>query len=247
VKLVLGQSQTCFGQALSEESEGAILNVDLSARLPRAAYRRSLVDKQLMTGHMRLDLARPLTQGNLIVFKGERATGKSHLAMQTVKQFINEDRQRNHAIYVGLNSQAGLELINELEKAGTPKENLLSIGVADETSIAAGEFLFAPKAALHALHKLKEHVASTKNLSCNVLFVFDHVLLHQSKEVYVYGAAGQPQSPVNVINELMEQTGVFPVDGSCVTSIMILDTESTSEQFSASEKKIIDHIESIAD
>merc|ERR1711957_162623 len=85
-----------FGEALSEGSEGSTLSVDLSARLPKAHYRRSLVNKQLITGHMRLDLARPLTQGNLIVFKGERATGKTHLAMQTVKQFIDEDRQRNH-------------------------------------------------------------------------------------------------------------------------------------------------------
>lgn len=119
--------------------------------------------------------------------------------------------------------------------------------MADESSAAAGEFLFAPKAALHALQKLKDHVRETKNLNCNVLFVFDHVLLHQAKESHVYTAAQQALSPINVISELMEQTGVFPTDGSSVTSIMILDTESTSEQWTMSEKKIIDHIESIAD
>ena len=61
---------------------------------------------------MRLDLSRPLTQGNLIVFKGERATGKTHLAMNAVKEFIKEDPDRHHAIFVSLNSQSGNDLLH---------------------------------------------------------------------------------------------------------------------------------------
>jgi F0F1-type ATP synthase alpha subunit len=49
---------------------------------------RSLVTKQLFTGHTRLDLAQPLSQGNVIMFKGERNLGKTRLAVNTINQFL---------------------------------------------------------------------------------------------------------------------------------------------------------------
>jgi F0F1-type ATP synthase alpha subunit len=62
---------------------------------------RSLVTKQLFTGHTRLDLAQPLSQGNVIMFKGERNLGKTRLAVNTINQFLQEN-DSNRAIYVGL-------------------------------------------------------------------------------------------------------------------------------------------------
>jgi F0F1-type ATP synthase alpha subunit len=62
---------------------------------------RSLVVKQLFTGHTRLDLAQPLSQGNLIMFKGERNLGKTRLAVNTINHFLQEN-EKNRAIYVGL-------------------------------------------------------------------------------------------------------------------------------------------------
>jgi F0F1-type ATP synthase alpha subunit len=49
---------------------------------------RSLVTRQLFTGHTRLDLAQPLSQGNVIMFKGERNLGKTRLAVNTINQFL---------------------------------------------------------------------------------------------------------------------------------------------------------------
>ena len=60
-----------------------------------------MVKNQLMTGHMRLDLAQPLTQGNVILFKGERNLGKTRLAINTISQFLQQS-DSNRAIYVGL-------------------------------------------------------------------------------------------------------------------------------------------------
>ena len=82
--------------------------------------------------------------------------------------------------------------------------NCVCIGVKDESSAAVGEFLFAPTAALHALEKLKEHITASKKRNSKVLIVFDQVVLHQFKERHVFAAADQPQSPVNIINEIME-------------------------------------------
>jgi F0F1-type ATP synthase alpha subunit len=62
---------------------------------------RSLVTKQLFTGHTRLDLAQPLSQGNVIMFKGERNLGKTRLAVNTINQFLQEN-DSNRAIYVDL-------------------------------------------------------------------------------------------------------------------------------------------------
>ena len=53
---------------------------------------------------MRLDLTRPLTRGNTIMFKGARSTGKTHVAMNAIKQFVKEDLAHNHAIYISVNS-----------------------------------------------------------------------------------------------------------------------------------------------
>jgi hypothetical protein len=50
---------------------------------------------------MRIDIANPMVQGNLIVFKGERNLGKSRTAFSVIGQFLKENKN-NRAIYVGL-------------------------------------------------------------------------------------------------------------------------------------------------
>jgi F0F1-type ATP synthase alpha subunit len=63
--------------------------VDISKTLQKTKMvERSLVTKQLFTGHTRLDLAQPLSQGNVIMFKGERNLGKTRLAVNTINQFL---------------------------------------------------------------------------------------------------------------------------------------------------------------
>jgi len=44
--------------------------IDLQKSLPRANPHRKLVHEQLYSGHMRVDLCRPMAKGNLIVLKG---------------------------------------------------------------------------------------------------------------------------------------------------------------------------------
>lgn len=50
---------------------------------------------------MRIDLLRPMTKGNLIVMKGERNTGKTQVAVDTIKQFLSESPE-NKCVYVGM-------------------------------------------------------------------------------------------------------------------------------------------------
>jgi len=92
-----------------------------------------------MSGHMRIDLLKPMTKGNFILFKGDRNTGKTSLAFSVVKNFLEKSGPDAKAIYVGM-SQKGKELKQKIDS-----KNLLTIGVEDESQAA---YLLAPNAAL---------------------------------------------------------------------------------------------------
>lgn len=55
---------------------------------------------------MRIDLIKPMTKGNLILFKGERNTGKTNLAFSIIKEFLaNANNSDAKAIYVGMSQK----------------------------------------------------------------------------------------------------------------------------------------------
>ena len=202
--------------------------------MPRAAYRRELISEQLFSGHMRLDLGRPMAKGNFIVFKGPTQKGKTNVAMSTIKSFLQESEE-HRAIYVGLTNNAGKMLFNSLPEACHKRLMAIGIDPRSEEHSTAANFILAPYAAIKAS---QEH--------SKLLIVFDDVLLHKFKEKLVYDLASQPFAPVNVINELMEQTGCFH-DGRVVSSIVIIDTEANQLQFQKDEDATLVHIESLAD
>jgi F0F1-type ATP synthase alpha subunit len=68
----------------------------------------------LFTGHIRLDLALPLSKGNVIMLKGERNLGKTSLAMNTISQFLLEN-ENNRAIYVGLSKKNSVQGFDKLK------------------------------------------------------------------------------------------------------------------------------------
>ena len=78
--------------------------------MPKAPTTRAVNQEQLFSGHMRIDLLKPMTKGNLVLFKGERNTGKTSLAFSIIKNFLaNTRNNEGKAIYVGM-SQKGKEL-----------------------------------------------------------------------------------------------------------------------------------------
>ena len=56
----------------------------------------------------------------------------------------------------------------------------------------------------------------------------------------------QPFSPVNVLNEIMENTGCFE-NGRELTTMLLVDDDSSSLMFKSDEISICNHIDSIAD
>jgi hypothetical protein len=85
-------------------------------------------------------------------------------------------------------------------------------------------------------------VAQTKEC----LFVFDDVLAHKNKEISVFDLADQPFSPVNILNEVAENTGTFK-DGRQITSLIIADCNGGQLVYQQDEDKIIQHLESLCD
>ena len=79
------------------------------------AAHRKLVNEQLYSGHMRIDLGRPMAKGNFIVFKGHRNQGKSTVALSAIQRFVCENPSHK-AVYVGFAKNLGDQLIRNLNE-----------------------------------------------------------------------------------------------------------------------------------
>lgn len=135
-----------------------------------------------MTGQVRLDLGNPLTQGNFIFFKGTSNTGKTQVAMSTIREFVKED-QGNRAVYVGLTKNSGDRLLSMIDDDEL-RQRVMALGVDSSSKSyvnlsSDAEYILAPHLALKATQDIKK-----------TLIVFDDVVLHQFKEKQVYDQAG---------------------------------------------------------
>lgn len=73
-------------------------------KLDKVPYKRQMIKEQLYTGHLRVDMGRPIAKGNFVVMKGDkRASGKHLVAEGAVNHFLAEN-SNNRAVYVGLTS-----------------------------------------------------------------------------------------------------------------------------------------------
>jgi len=71
--------------------------------------------------------------------------------------------------------------------------------------------------------------------------------LHYFKERSIFDLANQPFAPFNIYNEIMENTGVFADKGISMTSLFLIDKDSTSLTFKKDEMTLQQHLESISD
>jgi F0F1-type ATP synthase alpha subunit len=53
---------------------------DLALKKP--SRRRQLVNRQLYTGHLRIDMANPISKGNFVILKGDRRASGKNLVVQ---------------------------------------------------------------------------------------------------------------------------------------------------------------------
>lgn len=78
-----------------------------------------------------------------------------------------------------------------------------------------------------------------------VLFIFEDIVAHEFKEKFIFDKANQPFSPVKILNEIMENTGIF--ENFEMTSMVSLDTEATSMLMEIDQINFEKNLYSIAD
>ena len=150
INLEWGQFNTVSNKQTSDFS------VDVTQRMPKAPIIREQNHEQLISGHLRIDMLRPMTKGNLIMLKGERNTGKTSLAMNIIQNYLKEGQGK--VVYVGM-SHHGKEISETIKS-----DDLITIGVDDESQAS---FVLSPQVALRVAAQQKR-----------CLLVFDDVLLH---------------------------------------------------------------------
>ena len=89
VNVGFGEVLTC-NEGVSKEHKGQTHTIDFNdIKLAKAPYKRHLVKDQMFTGHLRIDMADPMTKGNFIVLKGDkRASGKHLVIRGAVDNFL---------------------------------------------------------------------------------------------------------------------------------------------------------------
>ena len=60
------------------------MEIDIAAKMPKAAILTEHNREQLVAGHMRIDFLKPMTKGNLVLFKGDKYAGKTQVACDVI-------------------------------------------------------------------------------------------------------------------------------------------------------------------
>ena len=117
VKLGFGGVQTVLhgNHTISDAKDS--YEVDLNClRFDRPTWRRKIVEDQLYTGHLRIDMADPLTQGNFIVLKGDKRASGKHLVIEgAISNFLQDD-ESNRLVYASLSSARSQKILSTIDK-----------------------------------------------------------------------------------------------------------------------------------
>ena len=117
----------------------------------------------------------------------------------------------------------------------------------EDTSISNAEYFLLPKIALQTAQSYLSSKRGNPEAKRNMLFVFDDAILYHFKEKHIFDLANQPFAPYNIFNEIMENTGVFLDQGYSMTSVVLVDKDSSSMMFKKDEQNVQLSLDSIAD
>ena len=225
----MGKQYTDLAAVMSEKGEDLLLF--LQKKMPFSACRPML--QWLSTGYYHIDMFTPLALGQFIYFKGKRNTGKTRVAVDTIKRHIQASDQ-HRAIYIATSPYSSpgpiLTLLQDPELA--PKLAVYTPTVKDGL---VGQFLSPYAALLSAVH--------LREAGYQVLLVLDDAL-HQAQTCITAFAAFQPHfSPLGFLNLLMDHCRVRKT-GS-LTGLVILheDTENATIEY----RTINQNLEAMAD
>ena len=90
-----------------------------------------------------------------------------------------------------------------------------------------------------------QQLAQSSETKPKFLYVFEDIVAHEFKEKFIYDKANQPFAPIKILNEIMENTGIF--DEFEMTSMVSLDTQTTSMLMEIDQINFEKNLYSIAD
>jgi F-type H+-transporting ATPase subunit alpha len=207
---MIGHVVSALGYDLDEEKEPS--KESESVVIDKEALgidRRVIITKPLLTGTTMVDLALPLGEGQRELVIGERKTGKTWFALQTL---ANQVRLGKIGIYCAIGKQAG-EIVAVREWLEKNKVMEGSIIVATGARENQAEIVMAPFTAL----AIAEHLGDHGN---NVFVVLDDLTTHakyfREMSLMMGKFPGRDSYPGDIFylqSKLLERAGCFDVDG----------------------------------
>ncbi|WBP83839.1 MSC_0619 family F1-like ATPase alpha subunit [Mycoplasmopsis edwardii] len=175
------------------------------------------LDTQLFTGLVAVDLLIPIGKGQRELIIGDRQTGKTHIALNTI---INQAKEGTKCIYVavGQKREAISRIYNTLKDYGV----IHNVIIIDAPSTSAFEQYLAPYIGMaHA-----ENISQTDD----ALIVFDDLTKHANiiREIALLtdrpvGKEAMPGDTFFSHSQLLERSGSF-VNRKTITALPILQT-----------------------
>lgn len=175
------------------------------------------LDEQLYTGITCIDLLIPIGKGQRELIIGDRQTGKTHIALNTI---INQAQKGVKCVYVAIGQKR--ENISKIYNTLNEYNALQHTIIIDAPAISAYEQYLAPYVGMaHA-----ENIASTND----VLIIFDDLTKHANifREIALLsnkpvGKEAMPGDMFFAHSQLLERAGSF-IDKKTITALPIIQT-----------------------
>lgn len=187
--------------------------------------KRAKIDKQLLTGSVLVDMLLPLGMGQRELILGDRKTGKTHFAIESI---VSQAKKGTICIYVAIGNplSAVKELALYLEKEGVMDKTVI---IATSPEDPAGLIHLAPFSGMRQAEYLRDQGQDT-------LIIFDdlssHARSYRQLSLLARRFPGRNSYPGDIFYlhaRLLERAGNFSLDGAENVSITCLPIAETQQ------------------
>ena len=221
---LLGRVVDALGRPLDGGEPIATESTSPAERPAPSIVDRALVDRHLATGVLVIDAAIPLGRGQRELIIGDRGTGKTAIAVDTI---INQHTSDVICVYAAIGQKASsvARVIEAVRRCGTPERCIFVVGEADA---APGLQWLTPYAAC----SMAEHFMEAGR---DVLLVLDDLTKHAAvyREISLLlrrppGREAYPGDIFYIHSRLLERAAKLAPDrgGGSLTALPIAETQA---------------------
>lgn len=228
---MIGNIINVNGDILSdfEHPEGVIRSTEIEERdafrLARPIYTRDFVNQPLVTGVAAVDWAIPIGMGQRELILGDRQTGKTSIAMNSI---LAQKETKVFSIYVAIGQKRStiLDFYNRLKEFGLLERSII---VASSANQPATQKWLAPYVGVTIAEYLQEKYGD------DVLMIYDdlskHADAYRELSLLMKSAPAREAYPGDIFylhSKLLERAGKFNEDfgGGSITALPIVQTEA---------------------